>query len=76
MINTYRNASVAAFALTLAVSALASSSFAQGEHGMSTAREQALRECSTMAGKYTNGTWQTTQLHSYRSCMMQHGQPE
>jgi hypothetical protein len=43
---------------------------------MSAAREKALHECSTEAGKYTNGNWQHMQLHSYRTCMMEHGEPE
>ena len=61
----------------LALAALASPSFAQrSEQPMSTAREQAVRECNAAAGKYYNSTWQTTQIHSYRSCMAQHGEPE
>jgi hypothetical protein len=62
-----------ALVLGLALTSLASPSFAEP---MSAAREQALRECSSNAGKYTNGTWQTTQLHTFRSCMMQHGEQE
>jgi hypothetical protein len=74
MINKYRKASVAAFALGLAVTALASPSFA--EYPMSAAREAAVRECNGLAGKYHNGTWQGMQIHTYRSCMAQHGEPE
>ena len=62
-----------ALGLGLAMTSLASPSFAGP---MSAAREQALRECSTGASKYQSGTWQSTQLHTYRSCMMQHGEPE
>jgi hypothetical protein len=62
-----------ALGLGLALTSLASPSFAGP---MSAAREQALRECSTGAGKYTSGTWQTTQLHTFRTCMMQHGEQE
>jgi hypothetical protein len=70
----YLTASAPALALGLA---LASPSFAQSANQpMSAARESALRECSTGAGKYQSGTWQTTQLHSFRSCMMQHGEQE
>ena len=74
-LNKYLTASAPALALGLALTALASPSFA-ADQPMSAAREQALRECSTGASKYQSGTWQTTQLHSYRSCMMQHGEQE
>jgi len=61
----------------LAVAAAASPSFAQrGEDGMSAARARALRECNDMASKFTQHTWGDTQIDQYRSCMMQHGQPE
>jgi hypothetical protein len=70
-------APISALALGLALATLASPSFAQrSEQPMSTARESAIRECSGAAGKYHSGTWQTTQLHTYRSCMMQHGESE
>jgi|GEM_PF-1661312 len=74
-LNKYLTASAPALALGLALAALASPSFA-ADQPMSAAREQALRECSTGASKYQSGTWQSTQLHTYRSCMMQHGEPE
>ena len=73
MTTKYLTVSAPALALSLALTSLASPSFAEP---MSAARESALRECSTGAGKYTSGTWQTMQLHTYRSCMMQHGEPE
>ena len=73
-LSKYLTVSAPALALGLALTSLASPSFA--EQSMSAARESALRECSTGAGKYTSGTWQTMQLHTYRSCMMQHGEPE
>ena len=76
-VNKPLTAPVSALALGLALAALASPSFAQrSEQPMSTAREQAVRECNAAAGKYYNSTWQTTQIHSYRSCMAQHGEPE
>ena len=75
ILNKYLTASAPALALGLALAALASPSFA-ADQPMSAAREQALRECSTGASKYQSGTWQSTQLHTYRSCMMQHGEPE
>ena len=74
-LNKYLTASAPALALGLALAALASPSLA-ADQPMSAAREQALRECSTGASKYQSGTWQSTQLHTYRSCMMQHGEPE
>jgi hypothetical protein len=61
----------------LAVVALPSPSFAQrSENHMGAAREKALQECSTAAGKYTNSNFQNMQLLTYRTCMMQHGEPE
>jgi hypothetical protein len=42
----------------------------------SAAREKALNECSAAARKYTQTTWSHMELHQYRSCMAQHGQPE
>ena len=76
-INKYLTAPISTLALGLTLATLASPSFAQrSEQPMSTVREQALRECSIAAGKYYNSTWQTTQVHTYRSCMAQHGEPE
>jgi hypothetical protein len=76
----------AALALGLAVSALATPSFAQrsegggqrgGEAGMSAnKREKALRECSGKAGKMSQSTWGHQQLAMHRTCMMEHGEPE
>jgi hypothetical protein len=75
--NTY---GAAALALGLAVSTLATPSFAQraeqGEAGMSSAREKALRECNGQSGKMSQSTWGVQQGHNYRSCMMQRGQQE
>jgi hypothetical protein len=74
----------AALALGLAVSALATPSFAQrseggaqrGEAGVSAAREKALRDCSGKAGKMSQSTWGHQQLAMHRTCMMEHGEPE
>jgi hypothetical protein len=67
----------AALALGLAVSALATPSFAQrAEDHMSGEREKAVRDCSAQAGKMSQSTWGAHQLHKHRSCMMQHGQQE
>ena len=44
--------------------------------GMSLEREQAIRDCSGKANAYGQTTWGMTQGAHYRSCMMQHGQPE
>jgi hypothetical protein len=71
---------VAAVALGLALSALASPSFAQrseeGGAGMSAARAQAIHECNAKAGKYIEHTWGDNEVYIYRSCMAEHGQPE
>ena len=67
-------------ALTLGtLIAAASPGFAQRSEQqppMSAAREKALQECSIEAGKNRTGTWLSMQLHTYRACMMQHGEPE
>lgn len=61
-------------AIAVAVALIGSPSFA-GSH-MSKARAAALRECNAKAAKYSMNTWQTTQLHVYRTCMFAHGQME
>jgi hypothetical protein len=72
--NTY---GAAALALGLAVSTMATPSFAQrSEDRMSGEREKALRECNGEAGKMSQSTWGVQQLHKHRSCMMQRGQQE
>jgi hypothetical protein len=71
------NKRAAAVALGLAIAAVASPSLAQrSETPMNSAREQALRECSGQAGKMSQSTWGDHQIHAFRSCMHQHGQPE
>jgi hypothetical protein len=67
---------LAALVLGLAVSALATPSFAQSSEGMSSSRAQALRECNVQAGKYKQYTWGDTEITTYRACMAQHGQQE
>jgi hypothetical protein len=71
------NKSLAALALGLALSALASPSFAQrSEAGMGAARAQAIHECNAKSGKYIEHTWGDNEIYIYRSCMAEHGQPE
>jgi hypothetical protein len=66
----------AAVALSAAVLATASPSSAQrGEEGTSP-RAKALHDCSTMADKFTQYTWGSTQIDQYRACMTEHGQQE
>ncbi|HKF10796.1 MAG TPA: hypothetical protein VKB89_19050 [Xanthobacteraceae bacterium] len=67
----------AALALGIAVSALATPSFAQrAEDQMSGSRENALKECNAEAQKVSQHTWADHQIHKYRSCMMQHGEQQ
>jgi hypothetical protein len=62
--------------LGVALATLASASFARrSEYPISAAREAAIRECSAAAGKFPT-TRLHYQLHTYRSCMFQHGEPE
>ena len=76
-VNKHLTAPVSALALGLALAALASPSFAQrSEQPMSTTREQAIRECNGIAGKYSQYTWGHAQIDTYRACMAQHGEQE
>jgi len=74
---TIANKRIAVIALGLALSVLASPSFAQrSEQYMSAARAAALRECNLKAQKYTQHTWADVQIYIYRACMAEHGQQE
>ena len=74
----------AGLAAGLAISALATPSFAQLSEGnaqrtegnMSDTREKALRDCTAESGKMSQSTWGVQQMHKQRSCMMQHGEQE
>ena len=67
----------AALALGLAVSTLATPSFAQrAEDQMSTSRQNALRDCNKKAEKLTQNSWADHQIQMYRSCMSDQGQEE
>jgi hypothetical protein len=65
-----------ALAMALAVSALATPSFAQRSEGMSGARAQALKDCNAQAGKYKQYVWGDYEIDVYRACMAQRGQQE
>jgi hypothetical protein len=67
---------LAALVLGLAVSVLATPSYAQRSEGMSGARAQAIRACTKEAGKLKQYVWGDAQEDMYRSCMMKHGQQE
>jgi hypothetical protein len=72
----YLTPCLSALILGVVPATLASGAFARvGEYPISTAREAAIRGCSRAAGKFpsTRLTWQ---LHAYRSCMSEHGEPE
>jgi hypothetical protein len=68
----------AAFVLGLALSAVATPSFAQrSEHnGAGEARERVIEQCSREASKYKQPTWGSQEVTAYRACMGAHGQPE
>ena len=71
------NKRLAALALGLAVTALASPSYAQGSGvKISPARAAAIHACSVLAGRYIQHTWGNWELYTYRACMAEHGQPE
>jgi hypothetical protein len=42
--------------------------------GLDNARNAAMQECNALAEKWSNSSWETTQLATYGSCMAQHGQ--
>jgi hypothetical protein len=67
---------MAALVLGLAVTAVATPSFAQRSEGMSGARAQALQQCNKDAGKFKQYTWGDTEIATYRACMTKHGQQE
>ena len=68
--------SLAVLALGLAVSTVATPSFAQRSEGMSAPRAQALRTCTKEAGKLKQYVWGDQQIAKYRTCMTQHHQEE
>jgi hypothetical protein len=71
------NIYLAAFALWVAVVAVASPSVAyDGEYHIDRARATAVHDCSVRAGKYSQYTWGVTELNIYRVCMNRHGQKE
>ena len=41
---------------------------------MDGARAQALEQCSAAANKWSNSSWETTQLATFGACMSAHGQ--
>jgi hypothetical protein len=71
------NNRLAALAFGLAVAAVASPSFAQGNNSeVSSARAAALRQCSALQQKDLEYLWGVQQDDIYRACMAEHGQPE
>jgi hypothetical protein len=65
-----------ALILGLAVSSLATPSFAQRSEGMSSNRAAAIHDCDAKAGKYIEHTWGDVEIYTYRACMAQHHQEE
>jgi hypothetical protein len=58
---------------------IATALFAQSANAaprMDAAREKAIHECNVRAQKYIEHTWSDVEIDAYRSCMMEHGQPE
>jgi hypothetical protein len=42
--------------------------------GNDAARSAAMQECNNEASKWSNSSWETTQLATYGACMTTHGQ--
>ena len=68
---------LAALAVAVAVSAVASPSYAQdgGVH-ISRQRAEAIHECSLRAARYPQYLWGNQEIFTYRACMTEHGQQE
>ena len=47
-----------------------------GDNHRNTAREKALRDCSSLSRRYTETTWGGMATHQHRNCMAQRGQME
>ena len=68
---------VAALAVTIALSALTSPSYAQGGGvHISAQRAQAIHACNLRAARYPQHLWGNQEIYTYRACMSEHGQPE
>ena len=68
---------LAALAVGLAVSALASPSYAQdGGVRISQQRAQAIHACNLRAARYPQYLWGNQEIYTYRACMAEHGQQE
>jgi hypothetical protein len=68
---------LASLAVGIALTALASPSYAQeGHFQISRERAQALHECSLRAARYPQYLWGNQEIYTYRACMTEHGQPE
>ena len=65
-----------ALAVGLAVSALATPSFAQRSEGMSSSRASSIHDCNAQAGKFKQYVWGDYEIDKYRACMAQHHQEE
>jgi len=67
---------IAAFALAILCGSSASVQLANAAPPMDAAREKAIHECNLKAQKYIEHTWGDVEIYTYRSCMIEHGQPE
>ena len=68
---------LASLAVGIALTALASPSYAQeGHFQISRERAQALHECSRLLERYPEYLWGNTGRYQYGACMAEHGQPE
>jgi hypothetical protein len=68
---------LAALAVGITVTALASPSYAQrGPERISQQRAQAIHECNLLAARYPQYLWGNMEIYQYRACMTEHGQPE
>jgi len=67
---------IAAFAFGILFGSVLSVQPANAAPPTDDTRNKALRECNVRAQKYIEHTWGDVEIYTYRSCMMEHGQPE
>ena len=69
---------LAALAVAVAVSTVASPSYAQEGGGVriSQQRAQAIHACNLRAARYPQYLWGNQEIYTYRACMAEHGQQE
>src|SRR5215468_9403055 len=66
----------AATAAYAAVTPFGTPAAGNGGNQSASARDDALRACSTISRRFTQTTWGNMDIQQHRACMVQHGQAE